>query len=262
MRDIKGDRLSGVRVGGGITAGRNKGSSEAGENEEKSDDIQLMDDESQAGSDRRKGKREGADTGMVAGSGTSRIGRYEDDGTKVGMRHESRSEAIPSIPAAGEPGVSKGSNRDTDTEQRVTDETGGEEDDTNMGSLAGVDVEALHKGDSGDDGTQAAVTGMLPTASSRGDEGPKRDKDNGNQITNDQSEGEIDRMDREGESLDTTDSPRDGSSDEAVHTGSSRGGTASGTDNAGSGQGGENQVMKASNTGNNEREERSIEDEE
>ncbi|THU86343.1 hypothetical protein K435DRAFT_805168 [Dendrothele bispora CBS 962.96] len=103
---------------------------------------------------------------------------------------------------------------------------------------------------------------MLPTARSRGDEGPKRDKDDGNQITNDQSQDEVDRTDREGKSLDTTDSPEDRFKDEAAHSGNSRGGTASGTDIVDSGQGGGSQVTKASNTGNNEREERSIEDEE
>ncbi|THU96074.1 hypothetical protein K435DRAFT_778723, partial [Dendrothele bispora CBS 962.96] len=84
----------------------------------------------------------------------------------------------------------------------------------------------------------------------------------GNQIANDQSQGEVGRTDREGQSLDTSDSPEDRFNDEAAHTGSSRGGTASGTDIAGSSQGGRSQVKKASNTGNNEREERSIEDEE
>ncbi|THU93173.1 hypothetical protein K435DRAFT_198325 [Dendrothele bispora CBS 962.96] len=103
---------------------------------------------------------------------------------------------------------------------------------------------------------------MLSTASSDGDEDPKGDKDDGNQITNDQSQGEVKRADREGESLDSTDSPEDGSRDNATHTGSSREGTASGTDIVGSGQGVRSRVTKASNTGNNEREERSIEDKE
>ncbi|THU79814.1 hypothetical protein K435DRAFT_785700 [Dendrothele bispora CBS 962.96] len=103
---------------------------------------------------------------------------------------------------------------------------------------------------------------MLSTASSREDEDPKGDNDNGNQITTDRSQGEVDGTDREGKSLDTRDSPEDQSKDEAAHTGNSRGGTASGTDIAGSSQGVESQVTKASNTGNNEREERSIEDKE
>ncbi|THU90924.1 hypothetical protein K435DRAFT_863887 [Dendrothele bispora CBS 962.96] len=71
---------------------------------------------------------------------------------------------------------------------------------------------------------------MPPTTSSRGDKGPKRDKDNGNQITNNQSQSEVDRKDREGESLDTRNSPEDRSKDDVTHAGSGRGGTASGTD--------------------------------
>ncbi|THU86908.1 hypothetical protein K435DRAFT_358028 [Dendrothele bispora CBS 962.96] len=102
---------------------------------------------------------------------------------------------------------------------------------------------------------------MLSTTSSRGDEGPKGDKDGGNQTTNNQSQDEVDRTEREGKSLDISGSPEDGSKDDTTHAGSSRGGTASGTDNAGSGQGDGSQVTKASNTGNNEQEERSIEDE-
>ena len=97
-----------------------------------------------------------------------------------------------------------------------------------MGGLAGAG--ALPKKDSGDDEAQTAVTGMLPTTSYHGDEGPKGDK--GNRTANNQSQGEVDRMDRKGESH-TTDSPKDGSSDEAAHAGSSRGGTASGTEIAG-----------------------------
>ncbi|THU93180.1 hypothetical protein K435DRAFT_861757 [Dendrothele bispora CBS 962.96] len=93
----------------------------------------------------------------------------------------------------------------------------------------------LQKEDSGDDGAQPVVTGMLPTTSSRGDKDPKGDNNEGNQTTNDRSQGEIEGTDRlrEGKSLDTRDSPKDGSSDEAVHAGSSHGETASGTDIAG-----------------------------
>ncbi|THU89391.1 hypothetical protein K435DRAFT_802770 [Dendrothele bispora CBS 962.96] len=103
---------------------------------------------------------------------------------------------------------------------------------------------------------------MLPTTSSRGDKDLKGDNDDSSQITNNQFQSEVDRTEREGKSLDTSDSPEDRFKDEAAHTGSSRRGTASGTDIAGSSQGGGSQVTKASNTGNNEREERSVEDEE
>ncbi|THU89798.1 hypothetical protein K435DRAFT_781446 [Dendrothele bispora CBS 962.96] len=129
-------------------------------------------------------------------------------------------------------------NRDIDIEQRVAGRTGGKEDDVDIG-LAGAG--ALSKGDSGDEGAQTAVTWMLPVTSSRGDEGLKGDKNDGNQTTNAQSHG----------------APDDTSRDETTQVGSSRGRTASGTDIAGSSQRVESQVTKASNTGNNEREERS-----
>ncbi|THU89394.1 hypothetical protein K435DRAFT_802771 [Dendrothele bispora CBS 962.96] len=231
MPDKQGDRLSDVRVEGGKTDGRSEDTGEAGGSEDKSDHTQLMGDRSRAEDDRTEGKGEGTEIGMVADSGTSKMERHEDDGKKIEMGSVPRSGPIPDITGAREPAVDKGGNRDTDTEQRVTGRTGGKEDGADTGGLAGDG--ALQKEDSGDNEAQNAVTGMLPTISSLGDEDPKGYKDDGNQITNDQSQGEVDRTDREGESLDTTDSPEDGSQNNTTRSGSSRGGTASGTDIAG-----------------------------
>ncbi|THU82275.1 hypothetical protein K435DRAFT_872453 [Dendrothele bispora CBS 962.96] len=109
------------------------------------------------------------------------------------------------MPAAGEPGVDEDINQDTGTEQRVEEDDGG-------------------------DGGQTAVTGILRTASSGGDEGPKGSKDEGNQTTNDQSQIEVGRTDRGEKCLDTSDSSEDRSKEGVTHAGSSRGETASGAD--------------------------------
>ncbi|THU88999.1 hypothetical protein K435DRAFT_803082 [Dendrothele bispora CBS 962.96] len=226
MSDKQGGHLSGVQIGGRTTGGRSEDTGQSGGNMVKSVDTRLMGEQSRAEGERTEGKKEGTETGAVAEGGMSKIERYEVDGAKAETRRESWNEAIPSMPAARALGVDEGVNQDMDTEQRVAGGTGEKEDDTGTGGLA--EAGALQKEDSVDDGAQTAVTGMLPTTSSRGDEGPKGDKDDGDQITNDQSQGEVERADREGESLDSTDSPEDGSKDNTTHAGSSREGIASG----------------------------------
>ncbi|THU90926.1 hypothetical protein K435DRAFT_910136 [Dendrothele bispora CBS 962.96] len=153
--DKPGDRLSGTHVGGGTTGGRNEDIGGTIGSVDKSVDSQLMGDRSWAESERTEGKREGKETGAIAEAGTSKIGRYEDDGTKIGMRHQSWSEAIPSMSGTREPGVDEVINQDTGTEQRVSGGTGRKED---TGGLAGAG--ALSKENSEDDRAWTAVTGM------------------------------------------------------------------------------------------------------
>ncbi|THU75678.1 hypothetical protein K435DRAFT_880355 [Dendrothele bispora CBS 962.96] len=98
-----------------------------------------------------------------------------------------------------------------DTEQHVANRTGGKENVMDAGGF------------SEDDRAQAAAT-------SHEDEDPKVDNDNDNQITNVQSQTDIDRTEREGESLHTRDSPEDRSKDNATHAGTSRVETVGGTD--------------------------------
>ncbi|THU95336.1 hypothetical protein K435DRAFT_839559 [Dendrothele bispora CBS 962.96] len=259
--DKQGNRLSDAQVGGGTTGERNEDTGEARGRVDKSVSSPLMGDRTRVEGDRTKGKRDGKETGAVAEDETSKVERYGIDGAKAETRRESWSEAISGMPDTGEPGVDKDVNEGTDTEQRAAGGTGGKEDDIDMGGLVGA--RALQKEDSGDNGAQAAVTGMLPTTSSGGDEGPKGDKADGNLITNDHRSVSTGRTERERVwTLSTRDSPEDRSKDDATHAGSSRGGTASGTDIVDSSQGGGSQVTKASSTDNNEREERSIEDEE